>query len=171
MHLNDVLAYCQSINEDAIIDGDYCVFEVNGEQRIQIKLTLETFQEDLQDLLVCVEGFDQQAIMDCALELAKVYSLGTYTHVSELLLDSLMQNDRHLLNLLNNLFYSLKPELIETAKMYLAAGGNAKLAAQALYLHRNTFNYRMKKFEEKSNLKLNDQVQAFFFQLWLDCQK
>ena len=55
--------------------------------------------------------------------------------------------------------------------MYLAAGGNAKLAAQALYLHRNTFNYRMKKFEEKSNLKLNDQVQAFFFQLWLDCQK
>ncbi len=170
-NLNTLLAYCQSINEDAMIESNYCVFEVDATQRIQLNLTLQTFQEDLADALICVEGFNHSSIMSCSLELAKRYSLGSYTHISELLLDSMNQGDRCLLEKLNDLFSTLKPELIETAKMYLLASGNAKLAAESLYLHRNTFNYRMTKFKEKSELNITDQASAFFFQLWLDFQK
>lgn len=168
---HEILNFCQSINEDAMIESNYCVFEVDSAQRIQLKLTLETFQEDLQDLLICVEGFDNKLIMNCALDLARIHSLGTYTDVAELLIDSVMFMDNQLLSFLNDLFMSLKPELIETAKMYLWAGSNAKLAAEALYLHRNTFNYRMKKFEEKSAINLTETNHAFLFRIWLDLQK
>ncbi len=169
-HCEDVLAYCQSINEDAYLSHQICVFEVNGSMRIQLKLTLESFQADLQDLLICVEGFDHQDIMSCALDLASLYALGRYAHISELLLDSVLHQNDVLLTKLNTFFEDFNPELIETARMYLAADGNAVLAAKSLYLHRNTFNYRMNKFVLKSQLRLSEQAQAYFFQLWLNLQ-
>lgn len=169
-HLEEVLNYCLSINEDAMIEHDRCVFDVNGPQRIQLKLTLETFQADLQDLLICVEGFKQDDIMNCAMDLAQLYAIGRYIHISELLLDSALNNNDVLLKKLNVFFQDFNSELIETARMYLWADGNALLAAQSLYLHRNTFNYRMNKFIQKSNLRLSEQAQAYFFQLWLNLQ-
>lgn len=169
-HSEELLGFALSINSEAYYDGNNCVFEVNGKQRIQLKMTLEGFQADLQDLLVCVEGFNQDAIMSSTLQLAELYALGRFVHIAEILLLSSLRKDDRLLQMLNAYFSSFNPELIETARMYLWADGNAMLAAEALYLHRNTFNYRMKKFSEKSSIQLNQQAQAHFFQIWLNLQ-
>lgn len=169
-HSEELVTYIHSIQTDISYYEDYLMFEVDARQRIQLKTTLPSLQSDLGITLIAVEGFENPLIMKLALELTQEYSQGRFVHLYDLLLASVLNNDFRLFEALNDVFSVLKPELIETARMYLWADGNAKLAASALYLHRNTFNYRMHKFEEKSSIQLTQQVQANFFQLWLNLQ-
>ncbi|RSD29255.1 PucR family transcriptional regulator [Mesobacillus subterraneus] len=47
-------------------------------------------------------------------------------------------------------------ELMATIKVFLESNSNASLAAKKLYVHRNTLQYRMDKFMEKSGVNLKD---------------
>jgi len=64
-------------------------------------------------------------------------------------------------------FEKVNPDVLETARVYLLAGSNAKLAAQELYLHRNTFNYRLNKFREMTKIDLREPLLARFMQTYL----
>jgi DNA-binding PucR family transcriptional regulator len=52
-----------------------------------------------------------------------------------------------------------------TAKAFIDAGLNATRAAVKLYVHRNTFNYRLDKFIEQTGLDIRDYHHAFYFKL------
>ena len=47
-------------------------------------------------------------------------------------------------------------ELVKTLNMLVQCMGNKTKAANALFLHRNTLQYRIKKIEELTGLSLND---------------
>ena len=47
-------------------------------------------------------------------------------------------------------------ELLSTIKVFLESNSNASLAAKKLYVHRNTLQYRMDKFMEKTGIQLKD---------------
>lgn len=47
-------------------------------------------------------------------------------------------------------------ELMSTIKVFLESNSNASLAAKKLYVHRNTLQYRMDKFMEKTGIHLKD---------------
>ncbi|HAQ07101.1 MAG TPA: hypothetical protein DCR24_06115, partial [Bacillus bacterium] len=47
-------------------------------------------------------------------------------------------------------------ELMTTIKVFLESNSNASLAAKKLYVHRNTLQYRMDKFMEKTGINLKD---------------
>ncbi|WP_423409588.1 PucR family transcriptional regulator [Heyndrickxia sp. MSNUG] len=47
-------------------------------------------------------------------------------------------------------------ELMSTIKVFLESNSNASLAAKKLYVHRNTLQYRMDKFMEKTGVQLKD---------------
>ncbi|MGA9224710.1 MAG: helix-turn-helix domain-containing protein [Mesobacillus sp.] len=47
-------------------------------------------------------------------------------------------------------------ELMSTIKVFLESNSNASLAAKKLYVHRNTLQYRMDKFMEKTGVHLKD---------------
>jgi DNA-binding PucR family transcriptional regulator len=46
--------------------------------------------------------------------------------------------------------------LHETLKKYLECSKNATVAAEQLFIHRNTLNYRIKKIEELTGLDLDN---------------
>ncbi len=48
------------------------------------------------------------------------------------------------------------PELLDTIKAFLENGSNATLSAKKLYIHRNTLQYRLDKFSEKTGVNLKD---------------
>lgn len=54
-----------------------------------------------------------------------------------------------------NIFYE-EPDLLATIKVYLENNSNASLAAKKLYIHRNTLQYRVDKFSEKTGINLRD---------------
>lgn len=45
-----------------------------------------------------------------------------------------------------------EPELLQTIKVFLESGSNATLAAKKLFMHRNSLQYRVDKFIEKTGL-------------------
>ncbi|WP_026583955.1 PucR family transcriptional regulator [Bacillus sp. J33] len=48
------------------------------------------------------------------------------------------------------------PELLNTIKVFLQHSSNVSLTAKKLYIHRNTLQYRLDKFTEKTGIQLKD---------------
>jgi DNA-binding PucR family transcriptional regulator len=53
------------------------------------------------------------------------------------------------------------PELYTTIKVFLENNLNASLTAKKLYIHRNTLQYRIDKFIDKTGVQLKDFYGAF----------
>lgn len=53
------------------------------------------------------------------------------------------------------------PEMFTTLKIFLESNLNASLTAKKLYIHRNTLQYRIEKFTEKTGIQLKDFHSAF----------
>jgi hypothetical protein len=53
------------------------------------------------------------------------------------------------------------PELFDTLKIFLENNLNASMTAKGLYIHRNTLQYRIDKFVEKTGIQLKDFYGAF----------
>jgi hypothetical protein len=53
------------------------------------------------------------------------------------------------------------PEMFSTIKMFLENNSNASMTAKNLYIHRNTLQYRIDKFTEKTGIGLKDFYGAF----------
>ena len=58
-------------------------------------------------------------------------------------------------------------DLLEAAKAYLACGLDACLAAKTLFVHRNTFSYRLNAFVEKTGVDIRDYHNALLFEIYL----
>jgi DNA-binding PucR family transcriptional regulator len=50
--------------------------------------------------------------------------------------------------------------------MQLLTGGNGVLAAQLLYIHRNTFRYRLNKFIEQTGIDLRESTLAYAMKVY-----
>ncbi|WP_409304517.1 PucR family transcriptional regulator [Peribacillus sp. SCS-155] len=69
-------------------------------------------------------------------------------------LQNLSEKDKHwyLRKLLGDI--NEDSELVGTVKMYIECNSNASMAAKKLYIHRNSLQYRIDKFIEKTNLDI-----------------
>jgi len=85
------------------------------------------------------------------------------THLGDLLLDSLLIGDRSLFPEAVKEFDDVPHEVLVTATVYAACGLNATMASRKLYIHRNTFNYRLAKFTAITNLDIRDFHNAQYF--------
>ena len=68
--------------------------------------------------------------------------------------------------LLSSGFSHLNHELLLTAGTYLRCGLDASLAAKELFIHRNTFNYRLNAFIEETNLDIRDYHNALLLEIY-----
>jgi DNA-binding protein Fis len=76
------------------------------------------------------------------------------------------------LNYINNyqfpdIFNEIDKELLDTARAFIECGLNASAASRMLYIHRNTFNYRLKKFIDITKIDIRLVNNAFFVYLLL----
>ena len=89
------------------------------------------------------------------------------------LIDSSVDNEQRqeffegTLGLLHHHDYSYHTDLMATLEAYFKANGNVSEAAKNLFIHRNTFIYRLEKIKEILKTDLNDAEQNFNYQLAL----
>lgn len=57
--------------------------------------------------------------------------------------------------------FNQEPDMFSTIKVFLENNSNASLTAKKLYIHRNTLQYRIDKFVEKTEIDLKDFYGAF----------
>lgn len=89
------------------------------------------------------------------------------TNISMIYFASLIHGEKELTNLLDNIFSNIGYEVIQTALTFIECGMNASLAARRLYVHRNTFNYRLNAFIYKTGIDIRDYDNANIFDLYV----
>ena len=67
-------------------------------------------------------------------------------------------------------FEGVPHELMLTAGTYLRCGLDGILAAKCLFVHRNTFLYRLNQFIERTNLDIRDYHNALFLELYFQLE-
>lgn len=67
---------------------------------------------------------------------------------------------------LATMFTEVSKELLETIDFYIDSGLNAALTSKRLFVHRNTFNYRLQKFIDISKVDVTDVNNAMLFKLY-----
>lgn len=85
------------------------------------------------------------------------------TSIGDLLLDLALDGDFDLVALAKKDFARVPRELMQTASTFVSCGLNASLAAKKLYVHRNTFAYRLNRFIDVTNLDIRDYHNAQYF--------
>jgi hypothetical protein len=100
-----------------------------------------------------------------ALKKAFVKKRACAISLADLILELALDGDYELVVEARNLFATVRRELMQTASAFVSLGLNASLAAQKLYIHRNTFAYRLHHFIEATNLDIRDYHNAQLFSI------
>lgn len=137
---------------------------------LQVQEAMMTISSDLGLKLVIVCAHANNDVSRHTLSFAFENTAG-FNYLSDMILEQMLSSDTKLKTMILNEFNPVSHELILTASAYLKAGLNAKAASEMLYIHRNTFNYRLDKFIELTNLDIRDYWNAFYFNLYLRISK
>lgn len=161
--------FCDSFGDDGywVTDTIYRM-DVSEDGRIQFKMSLSSFEADLGSNICAVSGVKDDELMLVALECATRYALGKMVDLSDVMLMCVWDKEPSLLNATSAKLKDLSAEILDTIRMYFYTSQNAVLAAKQLYLHRNTFNYRLDKFSEKTNMDIrNPHIAQYLYQYFI----
>ncbi len=125
-----------------------------------------TIHEDLGATLVVVACPKEGPLEEKAVKEALGYFPNQCLYLSDVLLRELSFGDYSSFPLLSAEFKAVPHEVLLTAGAYLRCGLNASLAAQSLFIHRNTFNYRLTQFMDLTGLDIRDYHNALLLELY-----
>ncbi|MGI6644901.1 MAG: helix-turn-helix domain-containing protein [Bacilli bacterium] len=148
-------------------DKNTCYLLVDSDYVLTIENIASTISSDLGVKMSIIVAHDINEVANKTLTFA--YENGIpFAYLPSVVLQMLLLNKLDIKKAVINEFEDVPYELILTAKAYISNGLNAKNAANSLYVHRNTFNYRLTKFIKSSKLDIRDFWNALYFQLYLE---
>lgn len=130
-----------------------------------ISVLLPLFNSDLGLSIASIATHRLDDLGFHALDIAYRSHRQTCAHLGDIVLAALRENDGVTLALARKQFKHVPHELMLTARAFIESGLNATRASQKLYIHRNTFNYRLQKFIEHTDLDIRDYHHAFYFRI------
>ena len=131
-----------------------------------LAVLLSTIHDDLGLNLVVLVAHERKGLEEKALVSALSYFKNMAVYLPDVLFKEFSFGDFSSLPLLKEEFFSLPPDLLETAGTYLRVGCEATAASKALFIHRNTFNYRLSAFIEKTGLDIRDYHNALLLEIY-----
>lgn len=147
----------------------YVTLSINSDELFLLK-TLKSYFEDSGFNLTGVISYEENQILRKALDIAKVAAANQIMHVADIILLESIHGQNSLIKQIDLLFKDTSFDHVITAKTFIEHGCNALLASEALFIHRNTFSYRLNKFIDQTNLDIRDFHNARLFQSWLILQ-
>lgn len=158
----DIETFCLSYGSDFMwLDTYTAKFTISKAQAIQLRVLYEPLRDDLGIKMTMVIGIDEEPLMRLALACAVEDYAGKIMELGDVMLLLSRKGDTRLLQALDRMLQPISKEVLETAKMYLLTGGNSVQASQLLYVHRNTFSYRLAKFIDQTLIDLREPVIAY----------
>ena len=123
---------------------------------VRLNSIIDILTMDLYSNFIFLESFKLCSLAEKALlKLQKDKKYGSFA-VSLVVLQYYLSGDIELYDELKVEFSSVNKELLDTAIAYINCNMNACLASKSLYIHRNTFNYRLNKFIEQTQLDIRN---------------
>lgn len=163
----EIESFCASYGTDFTwLDPYTAKFSITQAQAIQLRVLYEPLRDDLGIKMTMVIGWDEEPLMRLALACAVEEHSGKIMELGDLILLMSQKGDHRLLNVLDQIMGPITKEVLETAKMYLLTGGNSVQASTLLYVHRNTFTYRLHKFIDQTKIDVREAVIAYALHLY-----
>lgn len=155
-----------SDNAVTVLSRGHGYFELEEEDLGLVEVLMSHLNQTLGIVMTVVitHRWDEVALE--ALNVAIRHNKGNMIYLADALLYERIDGEMVLFSLLDKQFDSLSRELIQTAEAFITSGCKATVAAARLYVHRNTFAYRLNQFIEKTRLDIRDFHHARLFQLW-----
>lgn len=123
-------------------------------------------REDLGGSISFLATHDRGELSKKLLKDALAYFPNQAVFPTDVLMKEMSFADYTSIPLLSACFSRLDHELLLTAGTYLRCGLDASLSAKELFIHRNTFNYRLNSFIEKTNLDIRDYHNALLLEIY-----
>lgn len=140
------------------------VIEADAELAFDLHSILPVLSSDIGSGIVFVISPLDNDIGHRAVLKARKLGAGIY-ELADVILLLLIDGDFSLVNALKAQLHNVDHELIDTADTFIRCGLNASLAAKKLYVHRNTFNYRLGNFINLTGLDIRDYANAQYYKL------
>lgn len=131
-----------------------------------ISSILLPLREDLQGSLSFLCTHSRDALSLHLLKNALIYFPNQAVFPPDVLMKEMSFGDYSSYPLLASMFSKLDHEVLLTAGTYLRCGLDASLSAKELFIHRNTFSYRLAAFIEKTDLDIRDYHNALLLELY-----
>lgn len=168
----DIEHFCLSYGSDFTwLDAYTAKFTIAKAQAIQLRVLYEPLRDDLGVKMTMVIGFDDEVLMRLALACAVEDYAGKIMEIGDVMLLGSQKGDTRLLKALAQKLSGISKEVSETARMYLLTGGNSVQAAQLLYVHRNTFTYRLAKFIDQTQIDLREPSNAYVLHIYFTLEQ
>jgi sugar diacid utilization regulator len=126
---------------------------------------LSVISSDTDNSYTVVSSHEESELSRAAIRKAVQGRRVYLTNMADLILNLALDGDYELLRLAKKRFALVSRELMMTAETFISCGLNASLAAKKLYIHRNTFSYRLNQFIEATDLDIRDYHNAQFFSI------
>jgi len=168
----DIETFCLSYGKDYSGCDEYTAkFMIEKAQALQLRVLYAPLRVDFGFKMTMVIGFDHESLMRLALACASEDHSGKIIELGDLLLLCSKKGDDRLIRALDLILKNISKEVLETAQMYLLTGGNSVQAAALLYVHRNTFTYRLAKFIDQTGIDLRETSLAYFLHIYFTLQQ
>lgn len=131
-----------------------------------ISSILLPLREDMQGSLSFLCAHADNRLTQTLLKEALAYFPNQAVFPPDVIMKEMSFGDYSSYPLLADEFGKLDHELLLTAGTYLRCGLDASLAAKELFIHRNTFSYRLNAFIEKTDLDIRDYHNALLLELY-----
>ncbi len=141
----------------------YCVASSDLAETLEVIVPL--IASDFGINLTVLISHANDLLAQMALKKAAALHQERCTYLGDILLDELMRGNRSLVPEATKNFRNVPHDEMITAQAFVSCGLNATWASKKLYVHRNTFNYRLKKFIDLTGLDIRDFHNASFFML------
>ena len=133
---------------------------------IRLQDCLYNIHEDLVITVTVVIAHRDGALEEKLLREALSYFPNQCLYLTDMLMKELSFGDYSSFPLLSNEFRNVPHDLLLTAGTYLRCGMDASETAQSLFIHRNTFNYRLAAFIAQTQLDIRDYHNALLLELY-----
>lgn len=128
---------------------------------------LDAIREDMGASLTILSSHNDGPLEYHLLEKCFLLHPNTNMFLAHMMFEEIAKGDLSCIPLLKKEFEKVPHECILTAEAFLRSGLNASLAANTLYIHRNTFNYRLARFIDYCGLDIRDYHNALVFEIYL----
>jgi hypothetical protein len=169
IEVNIFQSLCDEIFHDHVLvmSSKYRGYLILEDKQINQLKTMQSHLLGYGIALTAVIGYNHNQMLEESLLIAQKFSRFTILHIADVMLMESYVGGRVLLDLFNQQIKQVSHETILTAKAFIENDCNANATAEALYIHRNTFSYRLSKFIDQTNLDIRDFHFARLFSLWL----
>jgi hypothetical protein len=126
---------------------------------------LDTYQQEHNVKIHLLKSYRLHALGEKASLLGLKVNPGKVDHLGDFLVQLMIEGNRQLIPFIQSEFANVPRHLMQTASMLLVSDMNATIASQRLYVHRNTFAYRLRQFITLTGLDIRIHDHALFFTL------